>query len=242
MLGCLPVCPVHPKPQRDILYAVAASIEVYPCAKRAVQAKPSGYKPKQPSFAAEMAASDLIATANIQVDTQYLIVDANARPVKQIRNKHALELLCHGGLAAERLGLDLGSEGEEFYAGIQRLSGPDPKHVFIVIQRQHSPCAESRGTGRAQRHRARASQEQGSSPQGESLSAGDGFHLRTDLQRSWPDLAIVPVLWGKTLTHIAQECRQLVAEVIASHPECEIDVVCWWLGNEVCGDYGSPSS
>ena len=46
------------------------------------------------------------------------------------------------------------------------------------------------------------------------------------------------MLWGKTLTHIAQECRRLVAELTASNPECDIDVVCWWLGNEICGDYG----
>ena len=35
------------------------------------------------------------------------------------------------------------------------------------------------------------------------------------------------MLWGKTLTHIAQEARRLVTEVSASNPECEIDVVCW---------------
>ena len=46
------------------------------------------------------------------------------------------------------------------------------------------------------------------------------------------------MLWGKTLTHIAQEARKLVGEITSSHPECEVDVVCWWLGNEVCGDYG----
>ena len=46
------------------------------------------------------------------------------------------------------------------------------------------------------------------------------------------------VLWGKTLTHLAQEARQLVGEITTAHPECEVDVVCWWLGNEVCGDYG----
>ena len=119
-------CPVHPKPQRDILNAAPASIEAHSCAKRAVQAKPTGYKPKQPSFVAEMAASSLIATANIQVDTQHLSVDANSKPLKQVRNKHALELLYHGGLAAERLGLDLGSEGEEFFVAIQRLYGQLP--------------------------------------------------------------------------------------------------------------------
>ena len=111
-------CPVQPKPRRDILYAAAASIDASSCANRAVRAKPTGYKPKHPSFVAVMAAPS--PTANIQVDTRYLSVDARSKPLKQVQDKYALEFLYHGGLAAERLGLDLGSEGDEFYAGIQR--------------------------------------------------------------------------------------------------------------------------
>ena len=65
-------CPVHPKPQRAILYAAPASIDVTSCAKRAVQAKPSGYKPKQPSSVAVMATPS--PTANIQVELHYLNV------------------------------------------------------------------------------------------------------------------------------------------------------------------------
>ena len=44
-------------------------------------------------------------------------MDARVKPLKAVRDKLALELLYHGGLAAERLGL----EGEEFYEGIRRL-------------------------------------------------------------------------------------------------------------------------
>ena len=115
--GCarLSSCPVHPKPQRAILYAAPASIDVTSCAKRAVQAKPTGYKPKQPSSVVAMTTPS--PTANIQVVTEYLNVDARTKPLKAVRDKLALELLYHGGLAAERLGL----EGEEFYEGIRRL-------------------------------------------------------------------------------------------------------------------------
>ena len=89
-------------------------------AKRAVQAKPTGYKPKQRSAVVAMATPS--PTANIQVVTEYLNVDARAKPLKAVRNKLALELLYHGGLAAERPGL----EGEEFYEGIRRLYSPLP--------------------------------------------------------------------------------------------------------------------
>ena len=41
------------------------------------------------------------------------------KSLKAVRDKFALELLYHGGLAAERLGL----EGEEFYEGIRWLYG-----------------------------------------------------------------------------------------------------------------------
>ena len=63
-----------------------------------------------------------VATANVQVVTDYLNIDARVKPLKAVRDKLALELLFHGGLAAERLGL----EGEEFYEGIRRLYGQLP--------------------------------------------------------------------------------------------------------------------
>ena len=120
--GCarLSSCPVRPKPQRAILYAAPASIAVTSYAKRAIQAKPTGYKPKQPSSVVAMATPS--PTANIQVATEYLNEDTRAKPLKAVRDKLALELLYHGGLAAERLGL----EGEEFYEGIRRLCSQLP--------------------------------------------------------------------------------------------------------------------
>ena len=45
-------------------------------------------------------------TADIQVQTEYLSVDAREKPLKLVRDKLALELLYHGGLAAERLGIE----------------------------------------------------------------------------------------------------------------------------------------
>ena len=112
--GCarLSSCPVQPKPQRAILYAAPASIHVTSCAKRAVQAKPTGYKPKQPSSVVAMTTPN--PTADIQVVTEYLNVDARVKPLKAVRDKLALELLYHGGLPLNVLDLKVRSSMRAF--------------------------------------------------------------------------------------------------------------------------------
>ena len=73
---------------------------------------------------------------------------------------------------------------------------------------------------------------------GQIMKGDMGREVETAAQSSGYRTYRYSMLWGKTLTHIAQACRRLVAELTTSNPECEIDIVCWWLGNEICGDYG----
>ena len=253
--GCarLSSCPVHPKPQRDILYAAPASIHVTSCAKRAVQAKPTGYKPKQPSSVVAMAT--LIPTVDVQVVTEYLNIDARVKPLKAVRDKLALELLYHGGLAAERLGL----EGEEFYEGIRRLYGQLPIQSMssssfkdsIVPVPNLVAMTELNDVGLGHLlNKVALRKEKALILVTDSTSAliykDHGQIMKGDMSREVEMAAQsnhyrlfkYSMLWGKTLTHIAQEARRLVTEISASNPECEIDIVCWWLGNEVCADYG----
>ena len=246
-------CPVHPKTPRDILYAAPASIPVTSCAKRAVQAKPTGYKPKQPSSVVAMTTPN--PTADIQVVTEYLNIDARAKPLKTVRDKLALELLYHGGLAAERLGL----EGEEFYEGIRRLYGQLPIQSMasssfkdsIVPVPNLAAMTELNDLGLGHLlNKVALRKEKALILVTDSTSAliykDHGQIMKGDMTREVEMAAQsnhyrvfkYSMLWGKTLTHIAQEARRLVTEISASNPECEIDIVCWWLGNEVCGDYG----
>ena len=253
--GCarLSSCPVHPKTQRDILYAAPASIHVTSCAKRAVQAKPTGYKPKQPSSVVAMAT--LIPTVDVQVVTEYLNIDARVKPLKAVRDTLALELLYHGGLAAEHLGL----EGEEFYEGIRRLYGQLPIQSMssssfkdsIVPVPNLVAMTELNDIGLGhllnkvalRKEKALILVTDSTSPliykdHGQIMKGDMSREVEMAAQSNHYRLLKYSMLWGKTLTHIAQEARRLVTEISASNPECEIDIVCWWLGNEVCGDYG----
>ena len=253
--GCarLSSCPVHPKPQRAILYAAPASIRVTSCAKRAVQAKPTGYKPKQPSSVVAMMTPN--PTVDVQVVTEYLNVDARVKPLKAVRDKLALELLYHGGLAAERLGL----EGEEFYEGIRRLYGQLPIQSMASSSFKDSivpvpnlvAMTELNDLGLGHLLNKVALRKEKAlilvtdstsaliyKDHGQIMKGDRSREVEMAAQSNHYRLFKYSMLWGKTLTHIAQEARRLVTEISTSNPECEIDIVCWWLGNEVCGDYG----
>ena len=176
------------------------------------------------------------------------------KPLKAVRDKLALELLCHGGLAAERLGL----EGEEFYEGIRRLYSQLPIQSLSASSFKDSivpvpnlvALAELNDIGLSHLlNKVALRKEKAVILVTDSTSAliykDHGQIMRGDMSREVEMAAQsnhyrlfkYTMLRGKTLTHIAQEARRLVTEVSASNPECEIDVFCWWLGNEVCGDY-----
>ena len=196
-----------------------------------------------------------MATANVQVVTDYLNIDARAKPLKAVRDKLALELLFHGGLAAERLGL----EGEEFYEGIRRLYGQLPiqsmssssfKDSIVPVPNLVAMTELSDiGLGHLL-NKVALRKEKALILVTDSTSAliykDHGQIMKGDMSREVEMAAQsnhyrifkYTMLWGKTLTHIAQEARRLVTEISGSNPECEIDIVCWWLGNKVCGDYG----
>ena len=59
----------------------------------------------------------LLIRHDVRCEDEILRVNVNAKPTKKVRNKLALECLCRGGLAAERLQL----ESEDFYSATQRL-------------------------------------------------------------------------------------------------------------------------
>ena len=195
--------------------------------------------PKQPSFGAEMAIPS--PTADSQVKTEYMSIDARARPLKQVRDKFALELLYHGGLATERLGL----ESEEFYAGIQRLYGQLPIQTLSSSSFKDSIVPVPNLVALAELNDPRLGHLKTDSTSvliykdhGQIMKGDMTREVEMAAQSQGYRLFKCSMLWGKTLTHIAQEARRLVTEVTSSNPECEIDIVCWWLGKEVCGDYG----
>ena len=239
-------CPVHPKPPRAMLCAAPASIDLHRCATRADQVPVVIPNPIVPIMA---------NAADIQVQTEYLSVDARVKPLKLVRDKLALELLYHGGLAAERLGI----EGDEFYEGIRKLYSQLPVQSMASSSFKDSivPCPNlialselsDIGLGHLKNHLA-LRKEKALVLVTDSTSAliykDHGQIYKGDMvtevelaaQTNGYRVFRYSMLWGKTLTHLAQEARKLVGEITAAHPECEVDVVCWWLGNEVCGDYG----
>ena len=214
-------CPVHPKPQRAMLCAAPASIDLHRCATRAVQAKVASPKPSVPTMA---------NTADIQVQTEYLSVDARVKPLKLVRDKLALELLYHGGLAAERLGI----EGEEFYEGVRKLYSQLPVQNMASSSFKDSivPCPNlialaelsDLGLGHLKNHLA-LRKEKALVLVTDSTSAliykDHGQIYKGDMttevelaaQTNGYRVFRYAMLWGKTLTHLAQEARKLVGEI-----------------------------
>ena len=112
----------------------------------------------------------------------YVNIDARVKPLKAVRDKLALELLYHGGLAAERLGL----EGGDFYEGIRRLYGQLPIQSMSSSSFKDSIVPVPNLVAMTELNDGSPA-EQGSSPQGESPNPGDRLYLGFDLQRSRPD-------------------------------------------------------
>ncbi|CAE7514517.1 unnamed protein product, partial [Symbiodinium pilosum] len=169
-------------------------------------------------------------TANVQVVTEYLNVDARVKALKAVRDKLALELLYHGGLAAERLGLG----GKEFYEAFRRLYGQLPIQSMSSSSFKDSIVPVPNLVAMTELNDIGL----GHLLNKVALRKEKALILVTDFTSALIYKDHGQIMKGDMSREVEMAAPRLVTEISASNPECEIDIVCWWLGNEVCGDYG----